>query len=140
MSQETAAQMALSHGAEFPFDQVRVPENALPSPPSDVAVTIARGMFADLTDRRGIRQELDACDDAACLSLFRLSVEVIRQVPATLGGAEQAITAIWAILSDVGQVGRQIENFDPDIQLEIRQALTEIFMEGHRQSPAVAGG
>jgi hypothetical protein len=60
-------EFALKHGADFPFDAPEgwgEPdwEKRDPLPPKDWAHAAARGVLADITDRRGVRQALDDVD------------------------------------------------------------------------------
>ena len=57
------AKNSLDHGAEFPYDVSDSNQEKSKIPVAkDWAHAAARGILADLGDRRGIKQELRACD------------------------------------------------------------------------------
>lgn len=76
------AKLRLSHGAMFPFDA----DDAWwgsdgandPPPANDWAHAAARGVLADLTDRRGIKQELDGIDEDVRKELIATVADIIR--------------------------------------------------------------
>ena len=77
------AQNCLEHGGQFPYDAPRAwweaDETPPPPPPKDWAHAAARGILADLTDRRGVKQELDAVDYDVRAELTASLAEIIRE-------------------------------------------------------------
>lgn len=74
---------ALKHGAEFPYDAGEDWWNAddpLPAPPpaTDWAHAAARGILADLGDRRGVKQELEQVDHDVRADLVQTVAAIIR--------------------------------------------------------------
>lgn len=75
------AQNSLDHGALFPYDagadfwEDRTPT---PAPTLDWAHAAARGILADLGDRRGVKQELDAVDHDVRAELVQSMAAIIR--------------------------------------------------------------
>ncbi len=61
----------VKHGTEFPFNR---------RPPVDKAETVALAILADLTDRRGIKHELDACDLDVKDEIVTTLAAVVREV------------------------------------------------------------
>jgi len=61
---------AILHGQKYPYDRDR--------PNEDFAHVAARGIFADLTDRRGIKIELNRCDDDVRMEIVDAVAEIIR--------------------------------------------------------------
>ncbi len=58
-----SAESSLKHGDEYPFDAPdRWPASALPPRATDWAHRAARGVLADLRDRRGIKWGFDEID------------------------------------------------------------------------------
>ncbi|MEX3555946.1 MAG: hypothetical protein VB131_04920 [Burkholderia gladioli] len=87
------AENCLEHGAQFPFDapdswRKNYPNEAPPDCP-DWAHAAARGVLADLTDRRGIKQELVDLDADVRAELVGSVAEIIRAAHA----AEQSRNA-----------------------------------------------
>jgi len=60
----------IQHGQQYPYDGER--------PNEDFAHIAARGIFADLTDRRGIKSELNRCDDDVRMEIVDSVAEIIR--------------------------------------------------------------
>lgn len=78
---ETRVKRLIEHGLEFPYVKVENP---------DAAQKTALGILADLTDRRGIRHELDAIDDDVKQEIFDTLTMIIRvgMAPAADGQAQ----------------------------------------------------
>jgi hypothetical protein len=81
-------EFALKHGADFPFDAPEgwgEPdwEKRDPLPPKDWAHAAARGVLADITDRRGVRQALDDVD-------HEIRAEIVESVAAIIRAAHAA--------------------------------------------------
>lgn len=72
----------LRMGAEFPYDAPDAwwdADTAQPPPPSrDWAHAAARGILASLTDRRGIKHELDGVDEDVRAEMVETFASVIR--------------------------------------------------------------
>lgn len=78
------ARFWLKHGADFPFDAPdswwRSENNITPAPAAkDWAHAAARGILADLGDRRGIKHELDALDEDIRIELVGSLADIIRE-------------------------------------------------------------
>lgn len=76
-----AAKRALTRGDEFPYDDADYMADKTPKPtkPKDWAHRAARGVLADLTDRRGVRHELEAIDDDVRVELVASLADIIRE-------------------------------------------------------------
>lgn len=76
---------ALQHGAQFPYDGGEDFWNSkVPAPPAtDWAHAAARGVLADLSDRRGIRHELEAVD-------YDVREELTQSLAAIIRAAQEA--------------------------------------------------
>ncbi|KTB69957.1 MULTISPECIES: hypothetical protein [Pseudomonas] len=68
-----SAKSSLKMGAEFPYD-----DNDTPSPAVDWAHAAARGVLADLGDRRGVGQELEQVGDETRIEFVQAVAEIIR--------------------------------------------------------------
>ena len=72
----------LQHGAEFPYDAPDKwwrDDGDLPPPPADDwAHAAARGVLANLSDRRGIKQELNSVDEDVRVQLVADLAAIIR--------------------------------------------------------------
>jgi hypothetical protein len=66
-----SATFSVKHGTEFPFNN---------RPPKDKAETAALGILADLTDRRGVKHELNACDADIKEEIVTSLAAIIREV------------------------------------------------------------
>lgn len=77
----TDAQRALARGADFPYDGGEAFWHRSESPPPaiDWAHRAARGVLADLTDRRGIKHELDDIDYDVREELTQSLAAIIRE-------------------------------------------------------------
>lgn len=71
MTDETQAQRSLRCGAEFPFDGDR--------PEIDLAHRVARGIFYDLSDRYGIKQELRQISLDVAITLVDDVADIVRE-------------------------------------------------------------
>jgi len=75
----------LKHGEKYPYDggadfwEDRAPK---PVPASDWAHAAARGVLADLLDRRGIKWELDKVEHDVRIELTQSLAAIIRQARA----------------------------------------------------------
>jgi len=75
------AKEILEHGARFPYD---APDSwwdssdDAPPLPGDWAHAAARGILADLTDRRGIKHELSQVDEDVRREIVAIMAEIIR--------------------------------------------------------------
>jgi hypothetical protein len=75
------AKRRLEIGARFPFDATdawRNSEGIAPPLPVDWAHSAARGVLADLTDRRGVKNLLDALDEELRIELVASLAAIIR--------------------------------------------------------------
>ena len=75
------AQEAMKHGAAFPYDggdEFWDSDASNPPAAKDKAHATARGILADLSDRRGVSHELDAVDHDVRAELTESLVEIIR--------------------------------------------------------------
>lgn len=90
MSPEQQAERSLRHGEKFPFD---APESwwnepsgkASPPPATDWAHAAARGVLADLQDRRGIKRGFEDLDEEVRVDIVSALAAIIR---AARGDAE----------------------------------------------------
>lgn len=76
------AKFAIEHGAEFPYDGgLDFWNGAGDDPPlaADWAHAAARGVLADLSDRRGIKHELDQVDHDVRAELAKSLADIIRE-------------------------------------------------------------
>lgn len=70
------AKAKLEHGAQYPYDR---PDNGTePRAEEDWAHRAARGILADLTDRRGVGQELKVCDGEIRMDIIDKAAWIIR--------------------------------------------------------------
>lgn len=67
------AQHALDMGAKYPYDAEDVP-----TPPVDWAHAAARGVLADLCDRRGINWEFESVDTEVRIDIVEALSAIIR--------------------------------------------------------------
>lgn len=75
----------LEHGANHPYDAgADFWEDRTPTPPpaTDWAHAAARGVLADLCDRRGVKWELDKVDHDVRAELVQSLADIIRQANA----------------------------------------------------------
>lgn len=85
MTKDDITKHRLQHGAEFPYDagadfwEDRAPT---PQPATDWAHAAARGVLADLLDRRGIKWELEKVDYDVRVELTHSMAAIIRQAHA----------------------------------------------------------
>jgi hypothetical protein len=137
MSLPARAQFQLDRGAQEPFDR---PDPArVATSPSDPAVAIARGLFADLGDRIGFRSLLENMDAPARAALFETTVTALRQVPPTKAGADQAVTLFWAGLRQHPGIQAFLDTFTGPYAQHylggISKALSDIVQQGHQRAP-----
>lgn len=83
MNAQETAKRSLDHGDRFPYDGGEEFWNAdndfvKPKPVRDKAHRTARGILADLCDRRGIKHELDEVDHDVRSELVEQLAEIIR--------------------------------------------------------------
>jgi hypothetical protein len=72
------AKQKIEFGKKFPFDFFGDDwKDATPA--TDWAHLAARAVMADLTDRRGIRQEIDQVDDDVKLEILNVLTTIIRE-------------------------------------------------------------
>lgn len=75
------AKHQLEHGAEFPYDATDEwwgGDGKNPPPAKDWAHAAARGVLADLNDRKGIKRELEEVDEEVRIELVESLAEIIR--------------------------------------------------------------
>jgi len=74
------AKHRLDHGARWPYDGGPAfwEDSKAPAPAKDWAHTAARGVLADLSDRRGIKWELEKVDHEVRAELTESLAEIIR--------------------------------------------------------------
>lgn len=70
-----SVEMYYNRGQEYPYDGG---EKAKARKPADWAVKAARGVLSNLSDRRGIKQELEQVDDDVREELIDTIAEIIR--------------------------------------------------------------
>lgn len=83
MNATEQAQSRIKHGNEFPYDapddwwnaDVVIP----PAPATDWAHLAARGIIADLEDRRGIKNELHNIDEEIRVDIVQSIAAIIRE-------------------------------------------------------------
>lgn len=75
------ANLCLNRGDTYPYDDPnRFNDDGIPVVPArDWAHRAARGILADLSDRRGIKHELEMVDDDVRIELTESLAEIIRQ-------------------------------------------------------------
>lgn len=73
---------SLKHGNEFPYDAPNEWWNESsgknPPPPKDWAHSAARGIIANLQDRRGIKHELSNIDEETRAEIIHTLADIIR--------------------------------------------------------------
>jgi hypothetical protein len=72
-----AASSMINHGLEFPYDNAYDIDGA--KPVKDWAHAAARGILADLTDRRGVKHELNGVDNDVRVELVETLADIIRE-------------------------------------------------------------
>jgi hypothetical protein len=65
------AKFSVKHGTDFPFNR---------RPPVDKAETAVLGILSDLTGRRGIKHDLDACDRDIKEEIVTSLADIVREV------------------------------------------------------------
>lgn len=81
---KSQALQSLEHGGEFPYDAPDewwndVEDGNDPSLPVDFAHAAARGIIADLKDRRGIKRGFDGVSEEVRVTVVAQMAEIIRQ-------------------------------------------------------------
>lgn len=71
------AAWTINHGLEYPYDNDCEIEGA--KPVADWAHAAARGILADLTDRRGVKHELNNIDTDVRVELVETLADIIRE-------------------------------------------------------------
>lgn len=77
----TNAEFCLKHGAELPYDASDKwwASDGMPAPKADDwAHAAARGVLADLEDRRGIKWELEKVDEETRVEIIQSIAAIIR--------------------------------------------------------------
>ena len=80
-SEVTKARATLKHGNAFPYDagdQWWNGDGTNPPKPTDWAHSAARGVIADLSDRRGIKNVLSGLDEETKAEIVRSLATIIR--------------------------------------------------------------
>lgn len=97
MNSNEQARSRIQHGNEFPYDAPddwwNAEEVITPSPPTDWAHSAARGILADLEDRRGIKNELHNIDEQVRVDIVQ-SIAAIIRVASEAGSVPNAPTAL----------------------------------------------
>ena len=77
------AAQSLENGGEFPYDAPdswwQATDNSEPPSPKDMAHAAARGIIADLKDRRGIKSGFERVDEETRRQIVERAAEIIRQ-------------------------------------------------------------
>ncbi len=84
---QSLASIALENGGEFPYDAPDswwndAEDGNDPPAPRDMAHAAARGIIADLKDRRGIKTEFNGVDEDIRKEIVERMAEIIRQAMA----------------------------------------------------------
>lgn len=84
--QLTSAQQSINHGAKFPYDGGLDfwEGKTAPSPAMSWAHAAARGIFADLCDRRGIKSALAGIDYDVMSEIVQSATEIILTAERTM--------------------------------------------------------
>ena len=102
-------QRALAMGAEYPFD-ARAEwdehgDRVSPPPPVDWAHAAARGVIADMSDRRGLRDLLDSVQRDVRVNIVQSIADIIRSAaPCNGGGRSNAATLCRSMSSSATHV------------------------------------
>jgi hypothetical protein len=80
----TKTQQRINHGASFPFDCWDGAGNCTPTPATNWAHAAARGIFADLTDRRDIKTVLYDIDQDVQAEMVQSITEIILTAERTM--------------------------------------------------------
>lgn len=79
---ENIAEITLRRGSEFPYDAPdawwHTEGVAVPPPATDWAHAAARGVLADLTDRRGIKHGFEGIDELVRVEIVESLAAIIR--------------------------------------------------------------
>ena len=123
----------IERAIEFPHDQkYNDPPVAVDV---DVALFAARVVMADLTDRRGIRQEIEALGAEDQMTIAPELAVLIRQGLGVKTWVELA-NEVLANLKGRSGVGQAFETIDDDIMEEIRDTIAELIDQGIRHFAA----
>lgn len=82
----TNAKHALEHGAQWPYDAPDSRSSDIPPPAKDWAHAAARGVLADLTDRRSIKNGFRDIDEDVRVEIVESLAEIIRIADKENGG------------------------------------------------------
>ena len=123
----------IEQAIEFPHDQKY---NETPvAVDVDAALFAARVVMADLTDRRGIRQEIEAIGIDDQMAIAPELAVIIRQGLGVKTWVELA-DEVLVNLKDRSGVGQAFETIDDDIMEEIRDTIAELIDQGVRHFAA----
>lgn len=129
------AQNRLEHGRRFPFDT-----NLRESPAVDWAHAAARGIVADLSDRKGIQEGFEYLLPDVRREIVETPAQLIRNALAQ--HAENLSSMTWAndAANDIFQNFRSRDGFteeidacDDDVLEELVQTLSEIIIVAYQQ-------
>lgn len=123
------AEFSLNHGRDFPFDAGEVWWNGKgDNPPAavDRSHAAARGIFADLTDRRGIKQTLNELSHPTRAALVKQVAHVIRSTPQEGNWPVKATHDLLDVVKRHGTVQHAFDSTDVDVQEELAGELAII--------------
>lgn len=113
-------EFTFKHGNQYPYDGESDSEAVEPA--KNASEGAVRGILADLTDRRGIKQPLHELDLEERQDLFGALVELEKQQPSI-----HAATSILGYLKDnVPGFRQEMDGVDDDIVQEIIETQAEI--------------
>lgn len=113
-------EFTFKHGNQFPYDGESDSEAVEPA--KNASESAIRGILANLTDRRGIKQPLHDLELEARQKLFGALIELAKQQPSV-----QAATNILKYLRDhVPGLRHEMNTVDDDIFQEIVEDLAEM--------------
>ncbi|MBI6727477.1 hypothetical protein YA0089_28060 [Pseudomonas viridiflava] len=125
----------VEHGAAYPFDATKKwwQSSVKSSPPArDWAHAAARGVIADMTDRRGIKQELQVLDHKTSERTAFVSdlANIIRSQPQPIveGTHEKLGKLVVSRIRKFGAVSREFEGIDDDVMDEIYDTVGRIIL------------
>jgi len=83
------AARSLEHGGEYPYDATdawwHACDDTEPPSPKDMAHAAARGIIADLKDRRGIKNGFERVDEETRKQIVERMAEIVRQAIRAFG-------------------------------------------------------